>query len=184
MSKAMDIWKAERALSVKGWLLYLWAIAGVLLFLWQGIWKLALIAWEPIRGGNLNALHWSAILFWCIANAYMEGYRGFQQSFSPMVVERAYTLEEQATPLRVIFAPLYSMAFFAAPRAQMIVTWSITGMVVVLILLIRLLPQPWRGIVDSGVVVGLGWGALSIAILAIRAILGYPLYRRARRRKA
>ena len=32
------------------------------------------------------------------------------------------------------------------------------------------LPQPWRGVLDAGVVVGLGWGILSIVALALRSI--------------
>ena len=33
---------------------------------------------------------------------------------------------------------------------------------IVLIVSVRQLPQPWRGMVDAGVVVGLTWGVVSI----------------------
>jgi len=36
--------------------------------------------------------------------------------------------------------------------------------------LVRLVPQPWRGIVDAGVVIGLAWGAVSLLVLGIQAL--------------
>ena len=35
-------------------------------------------------------------------------------------------------------------------------------MIVCFVILIRLMPQPWRGLLDAGVVVGLSLGVLSI----------------------
>jgi hypothetical protein len=40
------------------------------------------------------------------------------------------------------------------------VAWGLAGLSAVL--LINLLGQPWRGIIDSGVVVGLSWGLASL----------------------
>ena len=36
-----------------------------------------------------------------------------------------------------------------------------------------MLPQPWRGIVDVGVVIGLGWGALATLALFVAALRGH-----------
>ncbi|MYA76383.1 MAG: hypothetical protein F4Y17_01955 [Gemmatimonadetes bacterium] len=44
----------------------------------------------------------------------------------------------------------------------------------ILIFLIRYLPQPWRGIVDAGVVVGLTWGLVSMAVYGIRMLGSRP----------
>jgi hypothetical protein len=41
----------------------------------------------------------------------------------------------------------------------------------VLIILVRFLAQPWRGIVDAGVVVGLAWGLISLAIFTLQAFI-------------
>ena len=48
-------------------------------------------------------------------------------------------------------------------------------MVVVLIIGVRMLEQPWRGIVDAGVVVGLTWGLLAILGWGIGAAMGRDL---------
>ncbi len=40
--------------------------------------------------------------------------------------------------------------------------------------LVRALAQPWRGIVDAGVVVGLTWGCVAILVFWARSLLGRP----------
>ena len=47
-----------------------------------------------------------------------------------------------------------------------------TRMIVLLILGVRQLPQPWRGIVDAGVLLGLGWGLVSVWFFCAKAFFG------------
>lgn len=54
----------------------------------------------------------------------------------------------------------------------MIVARSITSGVIVVILLVRMLAQPWRGIIDAGVIVGLGMGLISMGYFGILASMG------------
>ncbi len=65
--------------------------------------------------------------------------------------------------------PLFCMGFFYATRRRKITSISVTAGIVLLIVLVRLLPQPWRGIIDLSVVVGLGWGIVSLVFFAYRA---------------
>ena len=65
--------------------------------------------------------------------------------------------------VRSLFAPLFAMGFFHATRATKITAYVLTLAIVVLVILVHRLDQPWRGIIDAGVVVGLGWGVLSLA---------------------
>ena len=51
-------------------------------------------------------------------------------------------------------------------------TVVLVTMIVLLVVAVRQLPQPWRGIVDLGVVVGLFAGALSIVFFAVQAVGG------------
>jgi hypothetical protein len=41
---------------------------------------------------------------------------------------------------------------------------------IVLILLVRRLGQPWRGVIDAGIVLGLGWGFVSILARALKTL--------------
>jgi len=117
---------------------------------------------------------WCVFVPWMLFMAYSEGYRGFQTMFAPRVVARAATLIDDPQPVRVLFAPLFVMGLFGATRKRKIVARILVVGIVALIVLVRLLPQPWRGIVDAGVVLGLGWGTVAMVVCAARALTGRP----------
>ena len=151
-----------------------WGVAGTLALLGQALWRLTPLALEPL-GTDLPA--WQAAIYagWVVFNAYAEGYRGFQRSFSPRVVARAMHLGRHPRPLHVLLAPAFCMSLFHATRRSRIVSWCILVGVVGLVMLMHHVSQPWRGIIDGGVVVGLVWGALAIAVFFARALMGRPV---------
>ncbi len=155
-------------------LLLIWGITGVLVMLVGALYRLSPIAWVPISDGSLTTFHWVVIVLWSMFNAHAEGYKGFQQRFSPRTVARAVYLGEHPTPLRVILAPLFCMGFFDATKRVLIAAWGVLFAVLVLVAIIRSLDQPWRGIIDVGVVIGLGWGTVSLFIFFIGALFGRP----------
>jgi hypothetical protein len=157
---------------MRGMLVPLWGVGGVLLLLAQAIVKLTPYALEAARSG-MSALEWAAYVGWTAFNAYAEGYRGFQKSFSPRVVARAMWLRDHPRPLWVILAPLFCMAMIHARRRRLIAAWILLAGIVAIVVVVRLLPQPWRGIVDSGVVVGLVWGGASMVVSFVRALRGH-----------
>ena len=63
------------------------------------------------------------------------------------------------------------MGLFQAPRKVLIVSRSLVIGIVLVVVTIRQLAQPWRGIIDAGVVVGLALGLLSLIYLFVRAVL-------------
>ncbi len=153
----------------------LWGVLGVLAILGQAIWRLGGLAMEPIVEGSLSGTGWALYGLSIAFNAYAEGYKAFQLQFSPRVVARAFHLARNPRPLHVALAPFYCMALFHATRKRLIVSWTVLLGVVTIVLAVRQLPQPWRGIVDAGVVVGLGWGCLAIAWFFARAARGQAL---------
>jgi apolipoprotein N-acyltransferase len=78
-------------------------------------------------------------------------------------------------PVIVVLAPLFCMGLFHATRKRLIVSWCALIGIVGLIVLVRQLDQPWRGIVDGGVVAGLGWGLVAMLWFMVRALLGHPM---------
>jgi hypothetical protein len=151
-----------------------WGIIGVLVLLAQALYRLTPFALEPLERHMLSGWQLALYVGWSLFNAYAEGYRGFQRSFSPRVVARAMHLARHPRPLHVVLAPLYCMAFFHARRKTVIVAWVLFALIVVVVAFVRRLDQPWRGIIDAGVVVGLLWGSLSIVVLFIAALAGRP----------
>ena len=147
----------------------LWGVGGVALLLASAIIRLGqlgLAAFDHPFGG----LHWLSLAAVVVFMAHAEGYRGFQQGFSPRVAARARYLREHPAPLRLVLAPLFCMGFFHATRRRRVTSFAVTGGIVLLVLLVRLLPQPWRGIVDLGVVTGLSWGLISLLVYSARAL--------------
>ena len=132
----------------------IWGVLGVVALLAYSLFRL----W-PCAVGTfevpLTWYHWAALVVYVVFMAYSEGYRGFQQAFSPRVVARAKYLSQNPRPLHVALAPLFCMGYFYATRRRLIVVYVLTIFIVLLIVLIRLLDQPWRGIIDAGVLVGL-----------------------------
>jgi hypothetical protein len=67
----------------------------------------------------------------------------------------------------VLLAPLFCMGYIYATRRRQIVSFALTTMIICFVLIARSMPQPWRGILDAGVVVGLSLGVLSIGYFLI-----------------
>jgi hypothetical protein len=62
------------------------------------------------------------------------------------------------------------MGLLRSPRRTKIVAWSLVCGIVVVVIWVRSLPHPWRGIIDGGVVVGLGIGVASLYLHFVRAL--------------
>jgi len=115
----------------------------------------------------MSQIHWLALVFSVIYMAYAEGYKGFHLGFAPRVVVRARYLADNPRLLHTLLAPLFCMGYIYATRRRQILSFALTTMIICFVLIARSMPQPWRGIVDAGVVVGLGLGVLSIAYFLI-----------------
>lgn len=142
----------------------LWGVLGVVVLLSQALYRLTPLAIEPLEQHALNAWQQGLYWGWVLLSAYAEGYRGFQKGFVPRVVARAVYLGHHRRALHVAVAPLFCMALLHAQRRQRIVSWSLLLGIIALVVLVRQLDQPWRGIVDGGVVVGLAWGLLCLLV--------------------
>jgi GT2 family glycosyltransferase len=116
---------------------------------------------------SMSQLHWLALAFSVIYMAYAEGYKGFHLGFAPRVVVRARYLADNPRALHVLLAPLFCMGYIYATRKRQIVSFALTVMIICFVLIARSMPQPWRGILDAGVIVGLSLGVLSIAYFLI-----------------
>lgn len=129
------------------------------------------IALEPICAGQLGAWHWVVLAGWVVINAYAEGLVGFHRKFSPRTVDRALFLGRNPSLGRVVLAPLFCMGLFHASRKTLIVSWTLLLGIATLVIFMRQLEQPWRGIIDAGVVVGLALGLVSLCGLFLRAVV-------------
>jgi hypothetical protein len=147
----------------------LWGAAGMFALLGFAIWRLALKAHAAYEMG-LTAGQWALTVAVLVFMGYSEGYKGFQKKFSPRTAARVRYLRDRPNGLRSLLAPVFAMGFFHSNRRTKIVAFAMTFGILILVLLVHRLDQPWRGIIDAGVVLGLSWGVVSLAA-AVRAAL-------------
>ena len=56
----------------------------------------------------------------------------------------------------------FCFGYFGTTKAKQIVAFALTLLLICVIVLMGYVPQPWRGVIDAGVVVGLSIGVLSM----------------------
>ncbi|MCA9575550.1 MAG: hypothetical protein R3B40_17365 [Polyangiales bacterium] len=145
-------------------------VSGMLL---RAIVRLTHAALVPITEDMLTPALGAAYVLWLVFQGYTEGYRGFQLRFCPRVVARAVHLGRNPRPLHVLLALPFCLTLFHAPPRKLLARYIFVACLVALITLVRQVPQPYLGIIDGGVVLGLLWGVLGLWWLLIRYLLGY-----------
>ncbi len=166
----MSIGKGSRG-SVPGAIGAVWGLLGISLLFGSALYRL----YPPARelcGMGFGWVEWSALVAGLVFMGYAKGYGIFHRRFSPRFAARVLYLKQNPTLVRVLLAPFFCMGYFHATRKRKIISFAMTAMVVGLILLVRKTDQPWRGIVDAGVLLGLGWGLVSIWFFTFRAFFG------------
>lgn len=157
--------------SVWGTIGAFWGIIGL-----SWLFSSALVRLYPyackVKDSSFAWYHWVGLVVCLIFMGYAEGYKGFQLRFSPRAAARALYLKRNPSLVRVLFAPLFCMGYFHATRKRKIVAYSLTTGIIGLIILVHHTPQPWHGIIDVGVIFGLGWGMVSVWVFAAKALFG------------
>lgn len=138
-----------------------WGVAGVAAVLVYAAASLGSHALQALAAG-LGPLEWTVLTVNTAFMAWAEGYRGFQRRFSPRVAARALNLYEDPTATRLLLAPFFCVGYFGATRRLQRTVWLGTGLIILAVLVFNRLDQPWRGILDAGVMVGLMWGTVSL----------------------
>lgn len=148
----------------------LWGVGGFLLLIGYAVVRLFEVFLRSLNY-EWHSLQWVLLVIVVAFMAYYEGYKGFQLNYAPRLAARAKYLSQSGSLLEILLAPLFCMSFFRAPKKRIIVSVSLLIMIIVFVSLFRLVPQPWRGILDAGVVIGLSWGLISTVYFCIRILI-------------
>ena len=149
-----------------------WGIGGVAAVLVYAALSLGRYAQDAIVAG-LDPAEWLVLVVNAVLMAWAEGYRGFHQRFSPRVAARALNLYLQPTLLRLLLAPLFCAGYFGATGRLRRSVWIGTGGILLAVLVFNQLPQPWRGILDAGVLVGMVWGTVTLLVMGWTTFRGH-----------
>jgi hypothetical protein len=155
--------------SIFGTIGAVWGLMGILALLLSAILRLWPLVVEAFSY-PLTWYHRIALLVIALGMAYFEGYKGFQMAFSPRTAARARYLLHNPRPLHIILSPFFCMGYFHATKRRKITSISLTLGIILLVIIVRFVPQPWRGIIDLGVVVGLAWGIVSLLAFSIQSL--------------
>ena len=159
--------------SLKSKLIATFGVLSVSLILMRAIVRLTQQALVPITEHMLTPALAATYVAWVLFQGYTEGYRGFQLRFCPRVVARAVHLGRHPRLLHVLLAGPFCLTLFHAPWRKLLARYIFLSLLVTLIILVRQVPQPYLGIIDGGVVLGLVWGVAALWWLHVRYLLGY-----------
>ncbi len=148
----------------------IWGFSGVILLIGFTLFRLTPIAIEAFEY-ELLWYHWAALVSNILFMLYSEAYRGFQKGFSPRVAARCKYLYQNPKALHILLAPLFCIGYFHVLRNRQRHIIALTTAIIILIIVIQRIDQPWRGIIDVGVVVGLSWGLITLFVFAAKAAL-------------
>ena len=74
------------------------------------------------------------------------------------MVGRARTLAERPVQPLHLLAPLHAMGLIGGEPRTLVRSWLGVASVAVAVLVVRRLPDPWRGMIDLAVALALVWG--------------------------
>ena len=112
---------------------------------------------DDMKDGEYNGFGELGIGTQKLENPAMRRYYGLDDNISGKLIDK-------------ILAPFYCMGFFKAPRKRMIISYVMIFFIVSFIVSASKISQPWHGIIDLGVVVGLSLGILSLLFLGFNKL--------------
>lgn len=153
----------------RAWLRYygaLWGVAGIIALLCFAIFRLTPYGLEALRNG-LTPVQWLILVAWCGFMIISEGRDGFARHLAPRIAARAQQIKTDGDVASILLAPLYCFGYFRAPARQMITSYAAIVVIIIAVVIVHQFSQPWRGIVDCGVVLGLSYGVVAIVAKCI-----------------
>ena len=141
----------------------LWALGGVSLLFATAAVRLGGRGVETVKAG-METAEWAVMVFLVLLFVVGEGGGALQRKWVPRMVRRAADLRGTAALHHQLLAPLYGMSLIGGCARSRTRAWAGTLSIVIAVLVVRSLPEPWRGIVDLAVASALVWGLVSIAV--------------------
>lgn len=147
----------------------LWAMVGVSLLFAEPTLRLGVRAARTVAAG-LRPGEWAGLVVIASVLLYTEGRRALQKRLAPKVVQRALALGRQPSLGAVALAPLYVLSLVGAGWRELSRAWLGVALIAAAVVIVRMLPAPWRGIVDGGVSLALLWGLVSLWVQFVSAV--------------
>ena len=151
-------------------LILIYSIGGVIAIFSSAIFRLYPHVRE-VFSFELTTINWIVLIAYLAVMIIGKGFFALHRGFVPRVMNRAELLAENGKLIDRLLAPLYCMGFFKAPKKRLIISYAMLLLIITFIVSASKISQPWRGIIDLGVVVGLSIGILSLLFLGINKLI-------------
>lgn len=142
---------------------FFWGIGGVVGVLCWAIYRLLPYALETLQHG-LAWWQWLVVAIWSIFMIVSEGYDGFQKRLVPRIYSRAQSLRLKGNSIERLLAPLYCLNYFNTELRRLVIAYVALVLIITAIVVVHSLEQPWRGMIDWGVIAGLSYGVVAILV--------------------
>jgi hypothetical protein len=150
----------------RGTLVAGWGVGGAAALLaWAAV-RLGARGADAIRGG-LEPAQWLVFVALAVVFLYGEGVLALDRRWAPKVLARARRVSLGDRRALQVLAPLHAMGLVGGPAATAMRSWAGVVAVVGAVLLVRALPDPWRGMIDVAVALALAWGAAALLRRAV-----------------
>jgi hypothetical protein len=156
-----------------------WGVFGIAAVLGEAIVRLASTAAGELRSG-LTAPEMFALAALAAIFIYGEGVCALHRRFVPSVVARSVSASESDRLVFAAFAPVYALSLIGAPARDVVRAGVGAIAIACAAVAVRLLPSPWRGIVDAAIASALAWGFVALIVHAAPALVQPIVARRAR----
>lgn len=152
-----------------------WAVAGLALLLGRASVSLFFKGYrEVLDPPLLSNLEWGALALIVVLFAWGEGWMALHRKWAPRVAGRMRAIDERTPPHLLVFAPLHAVGLVGAPRRTLVRTWAGAGAIVVAIVAVRQMAQPWQGMIKLGVSLALAIGVVSLVGRAVDGAVHSP----------
>lgn len=153
-----------------------WAFAGVVLLLGRASVTLTWKGYQEILASpqTLAGADWAVLVSVIVFFVWGEGWLALHRRWAPRVLKRILDLAPTTAIGTVLPGPLYAMGLVGAPRRTLIRTWIGVATIVMAVVLVRAMHQPWRAMVKLGVGGALALGVASLVLRAVRAVHAAP----------
>jgi hypothetical protein len=144
-----------------------WGVGGVMLIFSMAVYRL----WPYVaqtEWTRLSLPQQGVLLLLLLFFVFGKGVGVLHRKYVPRVAERAALLADEGGGLRHWLAPLFCMGFFGAPPRRVVAAFGTVLGIVLLIVGVRHLDSPWRGMVDLSVISGLAVGIVSLGVRLFR----------------
>jgi hypothetical protein len=138
-----------------------WGVGGVALVFGMAVYRLGVRGLDTVVRG-LTPGQWLALLLLTAVFVYGEGIRALQRRYIPHVMRRVELLRAEPRWWYRLLAPLHALTLIGASTRMLLKSWAGTIAIALAVVIVRSMPDPWRGIVDVAVASALAWGTLAL----------------------